>query len=84
MDKSNMAHLLTGIVVSRKMKNTVVVEITTKMRHEMYRKVITRTKRLKVHCEDVAVKDGDLISFMETRPISKEVNFTFVAIVEAK
>lgn len=79
-----MAHLVTGIVVSRKMKNTVVVEITRKMRHAMYKKVITRTKRLKVHCENATVKDGDLISFVATRPISKEVNFTFVAIIEAK
>lgn len=77
-----MAKPLIGTVVSTKMQKTIVVSIENKFRHPMYRKVITRHKRLKVHCEDKNIAEGDVVMIKETRPISKDKNFILVQKVE--
>ena len=60
----------TGIVVSDKMQKTVVVAIERRVPHPIYGKMITRTKRLKVHDEENSAKTGDTVRIVETRPLS--------------
>ena len=71
-----------GIVVSDKMDKTVVVAITDKSKHPVYKKTITRTKRFKAHDEDHACGVGDTVRIIETRTLSKEQNWRVAEIVE--
>lgn len=75
-----MAKILTGKVVSTKMQKTVIVEIERKMRHPLYKKVITKHKKYKAHYEDEApLMTGDIVSIRETKPISKDKKFIVVS-----
>ena len=60
-----------GIVVSNKMQKTVVVKVERTVRHERYDKVITRSKKYYAHDESNTAREGDVVSIMETRPMSK-------------
>ena len=61
---------LTGIVVSAHSK-TIVVEVTRRVRHKLYKKIIKRTKKYHAHDENNEYKIGDIVSIIETKPISK-------------
>ena len=71
-----------GIVVSDKMDKTVVVAVTDKSTHPVYKKTITRTKRFKAHDEDNACGVGDKVRIVETRKLSKDKNWRVAEIVE--
>lgn len=71
-----------GVVISDKMQKTVVVAIERRVRHPVYGKMMTRTKKLKVHDEENSAKIGDKVRIMETRPLSKDKRFRLVDIVE--
>ncbi|MCI5825724.1 MAG: 30S ribosomal protein S17 [Arcanobacterium sp.] len=71
-----------GYVVSDKMDKTVVVEVEDRRKHALYGKVMTRTKRYKAHDENNEVHVGDLVSIMETRPLSATKHFRVVEIIE--
>jgi small subunit ribosomal protein S17 len=71
-----------GIVVSDKMQKTVVVAIERRYPHPLYGKMVTRTKRVKVHDEENTAKVGDRVRIMETRPLSKDKRWRVVEIVE--
>jgi len=64
--------VMTGTVVSDKMSKTVVVSIERLVKHVEYGKYVRRRNRFKVHDEKNECKVGDVIRFMETRPLSKE------------
>jgi small subunit ribosomal protein S17 len=66
---------LNGKVVSTKMQNTIVVEVQHQRMHPLYKKFITKSKRFKVHSEDPSVKEGDMVTIEQIRPISKEKHF---------
>jgi small subunit ribosomal protein S17 len=71
-----------GVVVSDKMQKTVVVAIERRFPHPLYGKMMTRTKRLKVHDEENSSKTGDRVRIMETRPLSKDKRWRLVEIIE--
>ena len=60
-----------GTVVSDKMDKTVVVAIENKITHKRYGKIISKTKRYKVHDENNECRMGDYVIISETRPLSK-------------
>ena len=66
----------TGTVVSDKMDKTVVVAIENKITHKKYGKVISKTKRYKVHDENNECNIGDYVIISETRPLSKTKRWT--------
>lgn len=70
-----------GLVVSDKMQKTVVVAIERRVRHPVYGKMVTRTKKLKAHDEANSAKTGDTVRIMETRPLSRDKRFRVVEIV---
>ena len=59
-----------GKIVSTKMTNTVTVEVERFLAHPIYKKRFKRNKKYQVH-SDKALKVGDVVKFVETRPISK-------------
>jgi small subunit ribosomal protein S17 len=70
----------TGVVVSDKMKKTVVVVLTRQFGFRLYGKQVTRTKRVAAHDEKGA-HVGDTVRLMETRPLSKTKRWRVVEIV---
>ncbi len=57
-----------GTVVSDKMDKTVVVLVESRVRHPLYGRTVTRSKKFKAHDEANACKIGDKVRIMETRP----------------
>jgi small subunit ribosomal protein S17 len=71
-----------GLVVSDKMERTVVVVIEELKPHPLYKKVVRRTTRIKVHNENNDAHVGDRVRIVETRPISKDKRWRVDAVVE--
>ena len=71
-----------GIVVSDKMDKTVVVLVTDRVKHRLYAKTITRTKRLHAHDETNDVGEGDRVRVAETKPLSKTKRWRVVQVLE--
>ena len=71
-----------GVVVSDKMDKTIVVAITTRVRHPLYGKIVQRTTKLKAHDEENACGIGDTVRVMETRPLSRDKRWRLAEIVE--
>ena len=71
-----------GLVVSDKMDKTVVVQITDKSKHPLYKKTITTSKHIKAHDENNECGVGDTVRIVETRKLSKDKNWRVAEIVE--
>ena len=71
-----------GIVVSDKMDKTVTVQVSDRVAHGMYSKVLSRSRKLKAHDEANAAGMGDRVLIMETRPISATKRWRVVEILE--
>jgi small subunit ribosomal protein S17 len=72
----------TGKVVSDRMDKTVVVSIERLVKHANVGRYVRRREKFKVHDEKNECKIGDVIRFMETRPMSKDKRWRFVEFVE--
>ena len=71
-----------GIVISDKMDKTITVEVSNRVSHGMYSKVMSRTHKLKAHDETNSAGAGDRVLIMETRPISASKRWRLVQIIE--
>lgn len=71
-----------GTVVSDKMDKTVVVQVAEHKTHKKYKKAMVFTKNYKVHDENNVSKVGDVVSVVESRPLSSSVRFVLDRIVE--
>jgi small subunit ribosomal protein S17 len=69
---------LTGVVVSDKMKDTIVVKVGGYKKHEKYKKFIASSKKFKAHDAGNTYKMGEIVTIMECRPISKDKSFTVI------
>ena len=63
--------LLSGVVVSSNSNKTIVVEVTRRVKHKLYKKIIKRAKKYHAHDENNTFKKGDIVTIQETNPISK-------------
>ena len=71
-----------GVVVSDKMDKTIVVSLSTRVRHPLYGKFITRTSKIHVHDENNQAGVGDTVRVMECRPMSATKRWRLVEIME--
>ena len=78
----NQRKVRRGYVVSDKMDKTVVVTLEERYKHSLYGKVLRRSKKVKVHDEHNEAGVGDLVSIMETRPLSATKHFRLLEILE--
>lgn len=69
-----------GKVVGVKNKKTAIVEVARFFTHPLYLKRIRKTKRYPVHNES-DIKEGDIVNFAETRPISKTKRWRIVEVI---
>ena len=78
----NLRKTRVGVVVSDKMDKTIVVAVKDSVQHPLYKKILKRTNKFKVHDETNEAGIGDRVEIMETRKISKQVNWRLVKILE--
>ena len=81
-ETTKVVRSLTGRVVSDKMDKTVVVAITTHKKHAQYGKYVLSTKKYTAHDEKNECQIGDLVSLIESRPLSKTKRWRLVEVVE--
>jgi small subunit ribosomal protein S17 len=60
-----------GSVVSNKMAKTIVVEVTRRVPHPLYKRIVTKRKKFYAHDEEGAANVGDVVRIIECRPMSK-------------
>jgi len=72
----------TGLVVSNKMTQSIVVVVETKKKHPMYGKFVKQTNKFMAHDEKNDCNIGDTVRIMETRPMSKNKRWRLVEIIE--
>ena len=73
---------MTGVVISSRADKTISVRVERRVKHPVYGKFIRRSTKLAVHDEANECQEGDVVSIMQTRPISKTKSWTLRAIVE--
>jgi small subunit ribosomal protein S17 len=73
-----------GMVVSNKMRKTIVVAVERRVKDPLYKKYVRRTNKFMAHDENNECQIGDRVRITETRPLSKRKRWRLVAIVEKK
>ena len=63
--------ILTGTVVSSNTNKTIVVKVTRRVQHKLYKKIISQSKKYHAHDENNSFKIGDVVKIIESKPISK-------------
>ena len=72
----------TGKVISDKMDKSRVILVESYVRHKLYGKFVRKSKKFMVHDESNESHSGDIITIMETRPLSKNKKWRLVEVVE--
>ncbi|MBK7060804.1 MAG: 30S ribosomal protein S17 [Rubrivivax sp.] len=73
---------LVGRVVSDKRAKTVTVLIERRAAHELYGKIVARSRKYHAHDEKGEYKMGDMVEIAEGRPISKTKAWVVTRLVE--
>jgi small subunit ribosomal protein S17 len=80
--KVTLPRTLTGVVVSDKMQQTIVVLVERRVRHPKYQKIVRRSTKVHAHNPDNTAKEGDTVVVKECRPISKTKTWILESIKE--
>ena len=72
----------TGVVVSNKADKTITVLVERRVKHPVYGKFIRRSTKVAAHDEANTCQVGDVVTIVETRPISKTKSWTLGRVVE--
>ncbi len=70
-----------GEVVSTKMAKTIVVEVSRRVPHRMYKKIIGRRKKFYAHDEESTARVGDVVRIIESRPLSRLKRWRLVEVI---
>jgi small subunit ribosomal protein S17 len=70
-----------GQVVSAKMAKTIVVEVSRRVPHPLYRRIIGKRKKFYAHDEKGTAKPGDVVRIVECRPLSKLKRWTLAEVI---
>lgn len=84
MQERNSRKMFTGTVVSTKMDKTITVSVDTYRKHRLYGKRVKSSKKFHAHDENNTAKLGDVVTIMETRPLSKTKKFVLVKVEKSK
>lgn len=60
-----------GEVVSARMQKTIVVEVTRRVPHPLYKRIVARRKKFYAHDENREARVGDVVRIVEARPVSR-------------
>ncbi len=81
MSESNLKRTLTGSVVSDKMDKTVTVLVERRVKHPLYGKIVTRSKKYHAHDENNEFHIGDVVVIEESRPLSRTKSWRVTGLV---
>ncbi len=76
------ARASTGVVTSNKADKTITVQVERRVKHPVYGKFIRRWTRIAAHDERNECREGDTVTIVETRPLSKTKSWRLLSIVE--
>lgn len=82
MSETANKRTLTGRVVSDKMKKTVTVLVERRVRHPLYGKIVTRSKKYHAHDEGGEYHEGDTVVIEECRPLARTKSWRVVRLLE--
>src|SRR3954454_468323 len=71
-----------GLVVSDKADKTITVRVDTARRHRRYEKIVRSSSTLHAHDEANTANEGDLVTIIESRPLSKLKRWRLVEVLE--
>ena len=72
----------TGLVCSNSMNKSIVVAVERRVKHPRYGKFVKATSKFVAHDEQNTCNVGDLVSIMETRPLSKRKCWRLIKVIE--
>jgi small subunit ribosomal protein S17 len=78
----SLKRTLVGKVVSDKMQKTVTVLIERKVKHELYGKYYSTSKKYHAHDETDQLKIGDMVEISESRPLSRTKSWVVTRLVQ--
>lgn len=82
-EKTNkVVRSVTGRVVSDKMDKTVTVLVERSVKHPLYGKIVRRSNKFHAHDESNECKEGDMVTIVESRPMSRTKTWRVSKIVE--
>lgn len=73
--------LKSGVVLSDKMDKSIIVEVTRKKKHPLYKKYIRVRKKFMAHDEENSANIGDTVRIEESRPISRHKSWVLKEII---
>ena len=79
VEKIMPKRILSGIVISSNLNKTITVNVTRRIKHKLYKKIIRQTKKYHAHDENNEFNVGDTVSIIESKPISKLKKWKAVA-----
>jgi small subunit ribosomal protein S17 len=79
--KQGLKNEKVGEVVSTKMQKTIVVEVSRRVPHPLYKRIIGKRKKFYAHDEEGSAKPGDVVRIVECRPLSKLKHWRLVEVV---
>ena len=76
--KTSSKRVLSGVVVSDKMQDTVVVAVSRYVKHPKYKKYVKHVKKYHAHDKGNVFVEGDKVEIQETKPVSKLKRFEVI------
>jgi small subunit ribosomal protein S17 len=70
-----------GQVVSTKMAKTIVVEVSRRVPHPLYKRIVKKRKKFHAHDEEGSAKMGDIVKIVECRPLSRMKHWRLAEVV---
>jgi small subunit ribosomal protein S17 len=80
--RKTILHTLTGRVVSDKMDKTVTVLVERRVKHPLYGKIVTRSRKYHAHDENNEFKQGDLVEIVACRKLAKTKAYRVQRLIE--
>ena len=80
--KPKNTRTLVGRVVSDKRAKTVTVLVESRVKHELYGKIVGQSRKYHAHDENGEYKMGDTVEIAESRPLSKTKNWVVTRLVQ--
>lgn len=71
-----------GKVISNKMNRTVVVEVSKKFRHPLYKKFTERRKKFYADTGEKTIAEGSEVTIIQSRPFSKLKRWQVIEVME--
>jgi len=81
-EEQKLTGTMTGRVVSNKGDKSITVLVERRVKHPIYGKYVKRSTRLHAHDADNSCNEGDVVTIVAGRPISKTKHWQLVEIVE--